>query len=212
MPNSVHNAPAGYLSIGIRNRAPSITVSQGWLSSEAAVEAASDLLTIEMADEVLVLSGDEADPKWVTRLDELHAGHLAREVERESLQEGAVALVLGRAASDPVMGSVTAAVERSAPDAPSITKLLEKNGVIPSQAAEIRVRIHAGGESLRREAAKALDRSVDTIHLDGPGPGTVQAAALNALIAAVRDPSKTELLLLAAEVGDFAFLYWTRGE
>ena len=35
VPNSVHNAPAGYLSIGLKNRSPSITVSQGWVSSDS---------------------------------------------------------------------------------------------------------------------------------------------------------------------------------
>jgi hypothetical protein len=210
VPNSVHNAPAGYLTIGLKNRAPSVTVSQGWLSSEAAVAAATDFLFTEIADEVLVLCGDECDPNWVTRLDELGASHLARAVERESLQEGAVGLVLGTEAKDADLGSIAAIVVRGKPDAGTINALLEKNGVTPGKEAEVRVRINAGGEPLRRAAAEALSRPVATVHLDGPGPGTVQAASFNALAAAARDPAKKELLVLAAEVEDLAFLHWQR--
>ncbi len=73
VPNSVHNSPAGYFSIGKKNHRPSVTVSQGWLSGEAGLMAAADILTLGLADKVLVMSGDETDPAWVTRLEEVGA-------------------------------------------------------------------------------------------------------------------------------------------
>ena len=94
VPNSVHNSPAGYLSIGLGNHSPSITVSQGWLSSEAAVATASHWVAAGVCERVLVISGDESDLGWAARLREHHAFALADALESEALQEGAVGLVL----------------------------------------------------------------------------------------------------------------------
>jgi hypothetical protein len=210
VPNSVHNAPAGYLTIGLGNRAPSITVSQGWLSSEAAIAAAADCISCGIADRVLVSSGDEADPKWVTRLFELNAAPLAERLEEEAFQEGAVALVLASAPSKTSTGTVIATVERCRPDRDSIARLLERHDIRPKRDTEIRVRQSAGGKALRPLLAEVLSRPIESIHLDGKGPGTAHAYALSRLAAAVKDTSTDELLLLGTEVDEVAALHYER--
>lgn len=211
VPNSVHNAPAGYLTIGLRNHAPAMTVSQGWVSSEAALTAAADLLAQGLSDRVLVLSGDEADPAWVGRLTELGAPHLASALEKEAMQEGAVALVVGTAPGDAPLGSVAAAVERRPPTADAIRLLLRKNAISPGPGARLHVRAPEGADTLVAATAIALGCSPDEISVDGPGPGTVQAAALNAVARAVSDAGTDELLTVAREVDDLAVIHWQRG-
>ncbi|MCU0664797.1 MAG: beta-ketoacyl synthase chain length factor, partial [Myxococcota bacterium] len=95
VPNSVHNSPAGYLTIGLGNRQPSATVSEGWLSAPAALVAAQDYLVAGLADQVLVVVGDEADPAWIDRLESCGASDLAGALAAEQLQESVVALVVG---------------------------------------------------------------------------------------------------------------------
>ncbi len=210
VPNSVHNAPAGYLTIGLGNRAPSITVSQGWLSSEAAVAAASDWMSAGLSDRLLVLSGDEADPKWLDRLREEGADSFARGLEEEAFQEGAVAMVLGSAPSAFCLGRVIAGVERCMSEPVEIAHLLEKYEIRVGRDAEVCVRVGAKGEPLRHIAAKALNRPVGSIRVDGRGIGTAQAYALNRLAATVETPEADELLLLGGEVDEVAFLHWQR--
>lgn len=210
VPNSVHNAPAGYLTIGLGNLAPSITVSQGWLSSEAGLAAAADWLSIGVADQILVLSGDEADPAWETRLREQGAAALADELANEAFQEGAVGMVVGQHPADPGLGSVVAGLERRPDTAAGISALLGRLGVIPGSGATVRVRTNAGGAALRGAVAEALGRSERDIALDDRGAGTTQAYALNALVSAIRDDTVDELLLVGAEVGDLALLHWVR--
>jgi hypothetical protein len=211
VPNSVHNAPAGYLSIGIGNRAPSITISQGWLSSEAAVAAASDWMAVGISERLLVMSGDEADPEWEKRLRDQEASPLADCLENEAFQEGAVALVLGRSPSEPCLGSVTAVVERSSMSPGGVVGLLQKHGLMLGKNAEVRVRQGAMGDRLRPVLAEALNRPVESIVFDGRGKGTAQAYAFNLLASVVNDPHVDELLLVGSEVDELSFLHWIQG-
>ncbi len=211
VPNSVHNAPAGYLTIGLKNHAPAVTVSQGWVSSEAALTAAADFLGQGLSDRVLVLSGDEADPAWVSRLTELGAPHLAASLEKQAMQEGAVALVVGLTPGMALHGSVTAAVERRPPAADAISTLFRKCAISPGPDARVHVRAPEGADALVTATATALGRSPDRVIVDGPGPGTVQAAALNAVVRAVSDTATDELLIVAREVDDLAVTHWLRG-
>ncbi len=210
VPNSVHNAPAGYLTIGHQSHRPSVTVSQGWLSAEAALVAAEDLLASGAADRALVFSGDEADPAWVERLREAGAADWADHLEKEAFQEAAVALVVGTDPGGRELGSITAAVENRTSTTDGIAALLKRYGVSPSTAAEIRVRIGAGGAELRDAAAPALGRSENEIRCDGPGLGTSQAGALIALLDRIQAGAAQELLLLGKELDELAFIHWSR--
>jgi len=69
VPNAVHNSPAGYLAIGLANHQASITISQGWLSAEAGLGAASDLICTGVAAQALVIAGDEVNPAWIADLE-----------------------------------------------------------------------------------------------------------------------------------------------
>jgi hypothetical protein len=210
VPNSVHNSPAGYLSIGLENRAPSITVSQGWVSSEAAVAAASDWVDTGVSDTVLVLSGDEADPAWVAKLRDFGASSLAAVLEKEAFQEGAVAMVLSASGGDSDLGSVVAGVERRNFDPRSLSDLFNKYRIEAGENAEVRVRRSAGADRLRPVLAEVLHRPVESILVDGQGRGTAQAYALNALASAARGTAPDELLLVGGEIDDVAFLHWVR--
>lgn len=210
VPNSVHSAPAGYLSIGLENRSPSVTVSQGFLSAEAALVAAADLLGAGLAPGVLLLAGDEADPAWAARLREAGAPEWAERLEAAAYQEGVVALVLGREPGGKGLGAVSAGLERCPMEGRAVAALLERAFVKPSGRAVVKVRASARGEELRRCLAEALRVPADTVALDGPGRGRSQAGALLDLAAAARGGAVDELLVLSAEIDELAFLHWVR--
>ncbi len=210
VPNSVHNSPAGHLSIGKKNHSPAITVSQGWLSAEAGLMAAEDLFQIGMAEKALVVFGDEADPSWSERLDELGATPWAERVASEAFQEGAVALVVGREPGGRGLGTVSARVERIGSQRDKLVSVLEKNRIHVGPRAEIRVRSSAGGETIREAISRGLGIDRSRIHLDGPGLGTAQAGAFIALQECIERTDCEELLLLGAEMDETAFVHWKR--
>jgi len=207
VPNTVHNAPAGHLTIGIGSRAPAVTVSQGWLSAEAALAAAADLLELGGADRVLVVVGDECDPGWVARLEQAGAGDWARELEQEAFQEGAVGVVLGIEPGGRRLGSVAARVERAGDPAAAIQRLIERLGPL-SPGAEARVRHGAGGRRIAGLLAELLGGA--SVVLDGPGPGSSQAGAAWSLVDRIADPTCEELVLAGAEADEVALLHWKR--
>jgi hypothetical protein len=210
VPNSVHNSPAGHLSIGKKIHCPSVTVSQGWLSAEAGLMAAEDLLHAGLAKRALVVFGDEADASWPGRLEELGATQWARSVAAESFQEGAVALVVGREPGGLGLGTISARVERIGSGRNNMVSVLEKSKIKLGLGAEIRVRSSAGGENMREGIGKGLGIDRNRIYLDGPGLGSAQAGAFIALKKCIERTDSEELLLLGMEMDEVAFLHWTR--
>jgi hypothetical protein len=210
VPNSVHSAPAGYLSIGHGNHSPSVTVSQGWLSAEAALAAAGDLAWGTGVDRVLLVCGDEADPAWTERIAETDGGERAALLAAEGFQEGAVALVLGREPGGRRIGTARAAVERAPVEPGAISALLGRYDALPGEGAEVRVRAGAGGGLLGGAVAAALGRPEESVRIDGPGPGTAQAAALLSLASHLRRDGADELLLVGAELDELAIVHWVR--
>ncbi len=208
VPNSVHNAPAGYLSIGLENHRPSLTVSQGWLAPEAGLTAAEDLLATGAAKQVLIVGGDEASPDWVTRLEEAGSPHLAKKLAAEAFQEGAVAIVVGKTRGGRELGSVAAGVERAAANPEGIAALLAKHNVAPGPDAQIRARVSAGGKELLEAIAIATGRDIQNVLLDGPGPGTAQVGSFSALASSIQNNSTKELLTMGREIDELAFLHW----
>ncbi|MCP4676547.1 MAG: beta-ketoacyl synthase chain length factor [Deltaproteobacteria bacterium] len=210
VPNSVHNAPAGYLSIGLENHEPSLTVSQGRLAPEAGLTAAEDLLATGAAKQALIVGGDEADPNWVTRLEEAGSTYLAEKLAAERFQEGAVAIVVGKTRGGRDLGSVLAGVERADANPDGIAALLKKYSVTPGPDAEIRARVSAGGKELLEAIKAATQRDTQNVLLDGPGLGTSQVGSLSALAASIRNGKTKELLTIGCEVDELAFLHWVR--
>jgi hypothetical protein len=204
VPNTVHNAPAGHLTIGIGSRCPSVTVSQGWLSAEAALLAAADLIEIGGADRALVIIGDECDPSWVERLEQADARPWARDLGQEAFQEGAVALVVGREPGGRRLGRVAARVERVGDRAAFARELIEAEGARGS-SLEIRVRHGAAGGELAD-----LLSNVRPAVLDGPGAGSSQAGAAAVLLERMRDPQCERLLLIGAELDEVGVLSFRR--
>jgi len=195
VPNSVHNAPAGHLTIGLKNRRPSVTVSQGWLCAEAAIAAAEDLLLSGAGDAALVVIGDEADPAWIDRLEGAGASGWARDLSGQRFQEGGAALVLSLNPSDRFRGSLEARVERGGDE-----RVMEIAGRTPG--AEVRLRQGAGASTL----AEALPAAA----IDGPGSGTSQLGAISVLLERLKDTSCGEFLLIGREVDEIGWLHWAR--
>ncbi|MCK9461323.1 MAG: beta-ketoacyl synthase chain length factor [Proteobacteria bacterium] len=200
VPNSVHNAPAGHLTIGLKNRAPSVTVSQGWLSAEAAIAAARDLLEATGFDRALVVVGDEVDATWADRLRACGAASLAAQLEAERFQEGAAALVLGREPGGRSLGTIEAAVERS-DDVPAraqeILARIQAEGARP----DVRLRSGAGGERLRGAVGGEVA---------GPGQGTSQVGALLELFRHLRGEGSCDALILGAELDELGWIRYRR--
>ncbi len=199
VPNSVHNAPAGHLTIGIKDQSPAITVSQGWLSAEAAISTAGDLLAISGSKIALAVIGDEADPAWIERLGELGATDWAKELADESFQEGAVALIVGTEPGGKRLGSIEASLERR--DNDYTREIVERFSENFGDNLEVRVRAGAGGAEL----SKIVDATID-----GPGVGTSQIGAIAVLLERMKDPSCTNLLLIGREVDEIGWLHWLR--
>ncbi|HUT76079.1 MAG TPA: beta-ketoacyl synthase N-terminal-like domain-containing protein [Polyangia bacterium] len=202
VPGSVHNAPAGQLTIGLKSRGPSLTVSHGALSAEAAICAAADLIASGAAELALVVCGDEADPAWSERLDSLGATELARSLRAEAFQEGAAALVVGREPGGRRLGSLAATLER-APSLERAGALVEgiTGGPVAAEARWL-VRPGAGGEALAAGLAAVLGRAVIC---DDPGRGVAQAGALAILADALLDRQPAlavELVILGRELDD----------
>lgn len=207
VPNTVHNAPAGHLTIGIGARTPAVTVSQGWLSAEAALSAAGDLIEIGGVDRVLVAVGDESDPAWIDRLEKAGAAGWSRSLEAEAFQEGAVALVVGREPGGRRLGRVEARVERAPDMRAGVEAALARAGPLTARA-EIRARSSAGGSELLAAVESVL--ATARVFADGAGPGTSQAGAAWTLADRVADPGCGELLLLGSEIDELGIVHWKR--
>lgn len=199
VPNSVHNAPAGHLTIGIKDQSPAITVSQGWLCAEAAISTAWDLLALSGSKIALAVIGDEADPAWIERLEKLGATDWANELAAESFQEGAVALIVGTEPGGRKLGSIEASLERR--DKDYTREIVERFTKNFGDNLEVRVRAGAGGIEL----SKIVDATID-----GPGVGTSQIGAMAVLLERMKDPSCTNLLLIGREVDEIGWLQWLR--
>ena len=201
VPNSVHNASAGHLTIGLKNRAPSVTVSQGWLSAEAAIAAARDVICSSGFDRAVVVVGDEVDATWLDRLREKGAAALAAQLEAEGFQEGAAALVLGREPGGRALGTVAASVER-AEDVPArartiVARIQNESGVRP----DVRLRSGAGGERLLGAVGGEIA---------GPGQGTSQVGALLELVRHLRGEGSADALILGAELDEIGWIHFRR--
>ncbi len=199
VPNSVHNAPAGHLTIGIKDRNPAITVSQGWLCAEAAISTVGDLFAISGSEIALAVIGDEADPAWIERLEELGNRELAQELADESFQEGAVALIVGTKPGKKKLGSIETGLERR--DGDYSREIVERFSKNFGDNLEVRVREGAGGAKL----SKIVEATID-----GPGVGTSQIGAMAVLLERMKDPSCTNLLLIGREVDEIGWLHWMR--
>lgn len=205
VPNAVHNAPAGHLTIGLKCRGPCLTVSQGWLSPEAGLCAAADLVAASAVERILLVAGDEVDPRWEQRLSELDAGQLAGSLREEAFQEGAAALVLGSEPGGRGLGGVTAALDRIPVGDPEIARIVESVAGGAVEEAELRARHGAGGAALAAELEEALGRAVA---VDGPGRGSSQAGALAALADHLERPERGELLLAGRELDELALVHY----
>ncbi len=207
VPGSVHNAPAGHLTIGLKSRAPSLAVSQGALSAEAALLAAADLVGGGATELALVVCGDEADPAWTARLESLGAGGLASALSAEAFQEGAAALVVGREPGGRRLGTVAATLERQ-PALERVGELIEgiTGGPVASETEWI-TRSGAGGEGLAARLSVILGRPVAC---RDAGRGASQAGALAALADALIDGSAPagELVLLGRELDDLGAIHY----
>lgn len=214
VPSSVYNAPAGHLTIALGDRQPAITVSQGWLSAEAGLAAAADLLSTGAAERVLLIAGDEVDLGWLDRLGQVGATDWSARLAAEAFQEGAVALVLGREAGGRRLGDVCGVVERSGDPVRGVRRIVERcrGGLDGLQRA--RVRFGAGGARLARAASEALGLPEAAVACDGPGIGSSQAGALAILVDRIADGGAAsgadELLLIGAEIDELGCLHWTR--
>jgi hypothetical protein len=201
VPNSVHNAPAGHLTIALKNHCPSVTVSQGWLSAEAALAAAADVLSMGGATRALVVAGDEVDAAWAGRLREAGAGELAAALEAEAFQEGAAALVVGLEPGEKPLGAVEASVERAGDPKARAASLVARLSAGAGGASKILLRVGAGGESLRAAIGGAIA---------GRGIGTSQAGALLELARISRDTAVSHALLLGAECDELGWIAFSR--
>jgi hypothetical protein len=208
VPNSVHNAAAGYLSIGLKNHAPSVTVSQGRLSAEAALASADDFLEAGLFDRVLVSAGDESEPAWAERLSLLGDPTSARRLENEAFEEGAAALVLGVRPGPRPLGAITAGTERWDGTAQGLRKLFSRRDIRLCSSVEIHTRKSGGGENLAPICAEALDTPLAQIVFNANGPGTVQTGPLSQVIAAARNGRTADLLFAAMEADELAYVHW----
>jgi len=202
VPNSVHNAPAGHLTIALKNHRPSVTVSQGWLSAEAALSAAADVLEMGGAEKALVVAGDEVDAAWATRLREAGSEDLAAELEAEAFQEGAIAVVVSATPASKALGTVEASVERADDVASRAVALAAEFARETGSRTGIRLRAGASGD--------ALKAAISAGEVAGRGAGTSQASALLELMRIARGSALGDALILGAELDEVGRIRFRR--
>ncbi len=92
--NSVHNAPAGFLSIGLQNQEATITIAHSFLSWETSIDYAFTLLSNDEHHHCLVVAGDQYINEWHNLL-ELHGQNdLSNQLKSMFFREGAQAVLL----------------------------------------------------------------------------------------------------------------------
>lgn len=178
--NSVHNAPAGHLTIALGIHGPAVTVSQGWLSGHAALAAAADLVFAGLVPRVLAVCGDEVDLRWAQMLKDAGAVSFAQALERCAFKESAAALVLSAVPGPACKGSVVGGVVRCDESPGGIAAALEGAG-IPSD----------------REGERAA-----------ASPFGMQAGSLGAVVSAVQKRSLGELLVLHREADELGYTHY----
>lgn len=205
VPNSVHNSPAAYLSIGLGDRQPSVTVSQGWLSAHAALVAAEDYLSMGIASRALVVVGDEADPAWIDRLTSRGADDLARNLNNEAMQENAVALVVGLHPGGQRLGRVHSTVVATCDPCSSFHAALREWCIELDSSSTV---VFQGLGPVLADIEAAATRQGAVIERPGPGLGTSAGGALACLAEALGKERKS-LVSVAAELGELGVLHWS---
>lgn len=178
--NSVHNAPAGHLTIALGIQGPAVTVSQGWLSGHAALAAAADLVFAGLVPRVLAVCGDEVDLRWIRMLEDAGAESFAEALERCAFKESAAALVLSAAPGPDCKGSVVGGVVRCDDSSGGIAAALEGAGIRRDREGE-------------GAAASPLG---------------MQAGSLGAVVSAVQKRSLGELLVLHREADELGYTHY----
>ena len=92
--NSVHNAPASFLSIGLNNKCPVITIAHSFLSWEASVAYAFTLFATSSYNKILVVAGDQYVAQWNDLLEAGGQINLSKSLKKQNFKEGALALIL----------------------------------------------------------------------------------------------------------------------
>jgi Beta-ketoacyl synthase, N-terminal domain len=192
VPGSVHNALAGYLSVAKGLTAPTLTVSSGRLSGEAALAVAMDLLTAGAARRALVVAADEFDPAWIEALEREGATEWASLLSADTLVEGSAALVLDPSpAEEPELGWIEEAGVQAGMDE------LERE---PSPSVLCR----AGAEGIRlRDQLGERSRLIS-----GP-EGRTLAGALPLL---TQPPEEAAVLILGRDRGITGYVRWAGPE
>ncbi len=208
--NSVHNAPLSHLTIGLKAQAPALTISQGWLSAEAAFQTALTLLQVTGKKRVLVIQGDLYEPRWSEDLKAAGQPHLARKLVQSSLREGVAAFLLSLEApkeeKNRRYGMLRdAGVWHGIDSTEQLRRFIERRAV---SSQKIFLRSLVGGEDLAEELKAFVDIPVQ---LDERGRGTSLVGLAHQLHHFIMTESSFEdVLFLAKEHGDLAFLRWSR--
>ncbi|MBK05950.1 MAG: hypothetical protein CL920_01245 [Deltaproteobacteria bacterium] len=204
--NSVHNAPLSHASIGLANTAPALTVSQGWLSVEAALQTAMQLSFLVQPTHILVLCGDVFDAQWLEELRERGYEEQAAKLDALHLREGAAAMVLSPTPPDEERYGVcreAMVCHQSWQDAWKHRVF----GEIDARGSVLRLRALAEGVRLAREVE---DKDWSAVVCDENGWGTSAVGAIHQLQDCATRDAWESVLLLGTEHGDIGGIHWSR--
>ncbi len=209
--NSVHNAPAGFLSIGFNITAPVMTVCGSFLSGEAVLDYAFTFLATSSYREVLVISGDQYRSHWSSLLEGCQLSHLARELKEMNFMEGISALLLsqdGAGKQDYGYIKEAAVIHLAKEDILSKELLNEFNFFIgPETQIVIRDFCQDRIDS-PVELAELLEIPLDRIHLITKEMGTSLTFPISNIINYKTTHKSQDLLFLSGEFDDIAIVHY----
>ncbi len=209
--NSVHNAPAGFLSIGLGITAPVMTVCNSFLSNEAVLDYAVTFLATSSYREVLVISGDQYRSHWSSLLEGCQLSRLAQELKEMNFTEGISALVLSQDETGKQnYGYIkeAAVVHLSKEDKLSKELLNEFNFFIGPETNIIIRDFCQDRIKDPVELAESLEIPAERIHLITKDMGTSLTFPISNIINYGRTNKSQDLMFLSSEFDDIAIVHY----
>jgi len=201
--NSVHVSSAGQLGILLHNQGPTLTVSQGKLTSESTLQALINLMDMDDYSYGLMVVGDLFSPKWAEKLID-KTPQLASRLTNVPYYESAAALVLCRKKpkKSSVSWKISGQVNRFPPHSRESKEWYATIGKSISEKSHIFSRQFARiDKEAISEIRNSCDFTINVTHLQS-GHGTSMAGSLEIIVSQIKKSEEDTLLVLSRELNE----------
>ena len=216
--NTVLNAPASLMSIGLKKTKPVITVAHSLLSIEAALDYAFTLFQTTDNNTILLVGGEQYNPEWPEKLKELGQGQFSRNLQEQKFQEGSIALVLtsrdnnsskfyAKIMAADVFHFIPVSENKSISLAdPFFSKLIrEKYGIKPETNTQIYIKKYCADRFVSiSELSRELNIDKNRIAYSSSS----FSSPLLEIMESSKNAEKNEYVYFSNEYNDFAIVHW----